>query len=168
MNSGAELRRGRLENGNFSGDFLKARRCGARNRQGKPCHCPAMRGKRRCRQRGGKSTGARTKAGIHRIRAAHWKDGRRSARLLAEAKIQSAEKELELFKEMTWDYDATTNLCAAPLRKAGLSKNQSPCPAQVPRWTTERVGRRSRRGAATRNYRCNAFFEALVNADARS
>lgn len=67
-----------------------------------------MRAKRRCRLHGGKSTGARTKLGIHRIRAAHWKNGWRSDRLLAEAKIQSAEKELELFKEMTKDYDATT------------------------------------------------------------
>ena len=32
-------------------------RCLARNRQGNPCQAPAMRGKRRCRLHGGKSTG---------------------------------------------------------------------------------------------------------------
>jgi hypothetical protein len=32
--------------------------CGARNRQGNPCRCPAMKGKRRCRLHGAKSPGA--------------------------------------------------------------------------------------------------------------
>ena len=32
--------------------------CGARNRAGMPCRCPAMRGKARCRLHGGKSPGA--------------------------------------------------------------------------------------------------------------
>jgi hypothetical protein len=79
-----ELRRGHLKNGNPSGDYMKAPRCGARNRQGEPCRAPAMRGRKRCRLHGGKSTGARTKAGIQRIRAAHWKHGARSARLQAD------------------------------------------------------------------------------------
>jgi glucans biosynthesis protein len=35
-----------------------ARRCGARNRAGSPCECPALRGRSRCRLHGGKSTGA--------------------------------------------------------------------------------------------------------------
>ncbi|HAD86506.1 MAG TPA: hypothetical protein DCG48_04005 [Rhodospirillaceae bacterium] len=35
-----------------------APRCGAKNRQGKPCQSPAMRGKKRCRLHGGKSPGA--------------------------------------------------------------------------------------------------------------
>ena len=43
-----------------------------------------MQGKRRCRLHGGKSTGPKTMAGIHRIREAHWKDGSRSVRLQAE------------------------------------------------------------------------------------
>jgi hypothetical protein len=103
-----EVRRGRLRNGNPSGDYMKAPRCGAKNRKGLPCRCPAMRGKQRCRLHGGKSTGAKTAAGVQRIRAAHWKDGSRSARLLAEARIQSAEKQLEYFNEITKDYDATT------------------------------------------------------------
>jgi hypothetical protein len=43
-----------------------------------------MRGKRLCRLHGGKSTGGKTNAGIQRIRATHWKNGSRSARLQAE------------------------------------------------------------------------------------
>ncbi len=34
-----------------------APRCLAKNREGTPCQAPAMRGKRRCRLHGGKSTG---------------------------------------------------------------------------------------------------------------
>ena len=37
-----------------------APRCGAKNRQGRPCRCPALRGKRRCRLHGGLSTGPPT------------------------------------------------------------------------------------------------------------
>src|SRR5262245_4154687 len=81
---GRLVNRGRLKNGNPSGDYMKAPRCGAKNRQGMPCHAPAMRGKARCRLHGGRSTGERTLAGIHRIRKTHWKDGRRSTRLQQE------------------------------------------------------------------------------------
>ena len=35
-----------------------AKRCGARNRAGQPCRCPAIRGRCRCRLHGGLSTGA--------------------------------------------------------------------------------------------------------------
>jgi hypothetical protein len=35
-------------------------RCGARNRAGKVCACPAMRGRQRCRLHGGLSPGAPT------------------------------------------------------------------------------------------------------------
>ena len=35
-----------------------APRCGAKNRAGEPCRCPAMRGRRRCRLHGGLSPGA--------------------------------------------------------------------------------------------------------------
>src|SRR5438105_539557 len=92
MNSGDGLipNRGRLLSGNPVGDFTKAPRCGAKNRRGTPCQCPAMRGKRRCRLHGGKSTGARTAAGVHRIRAARWKDGSRSPRLQAECRAAHA------------------------------------------------------------------------------
>jgi hypothetical protein len=37
-------RRGRLRNGNPSGDWPKARRCGAKTRRQAPCQCPAMHG----------------------------------------------------------------------------------------------------------------------------
>lgn len=103
-----ELRRGRLKNGNPSGDYMKAPRCGAKNRRGKPCQCPAVRGKRRCRLHGGKSTGAKTLAGIQRIRGAHWKDGSRSARLLAEAKVLAERKRCQMLAEITKNWKPST------------------------------------------------------------
>jgi hypothetical protein len=36
----------------------RARRCGAQNRAGTPCQCPAIRGRTRCRLHGGLSPGA--------------------------------------------------------------------------------------------------------------
>jgi hypothetical protein len=42
-----------------------------------------MRGKRRCRLHGGKSTGPRTPEGLERSRKAHWKHGRSSAQARA-------------------------------------------------------------------------------------
>jgi hypothetical protein len=57
-----------------------------------------MRGKERCRLHGGKSTGARTLAGIQRIRKGRWKHGGRSAKLQAEYqewKCQQEELEAE-------------------------------------------------------------------------
>jgi uncharacterized protein YjcR len=35
-----------------------ARRCGAKTRTGAPCRSPAVKGRRRCRMHGGKSSGA--------------------------------------------------------------------------------------------------------------
>jgi hypothetical protein len=64
-----EKRRGRLRNDNPSGDFSKAARCGAKNRCGGSCQCPAM-PNGRCRLHGGLSTGPRTPEGIERIRKA--------------------------------------------------------------------------------------------------
>ena len=77
-----EPRCGRLLNGNPSGDFAKAARCGAKNRRGTPCMCPAM-PNGRCRLHGGFSTGPKTPAGIERIRKAVTKHGRytKNARL---------------------------------------------------------------------------------------
>lgn len=75
--------RGRLRNGNPSGDFSKAARCGAKNRRGTPCKCPAM-ANGRCRLHGGLSTGPKTLAGIERIRQTVTKHGRYSARAKAE------------------------------------------------------------------------------------
>ena len=71
--------RGWLRNGNRLGDPSRAPRCGARNRRGLPCQCPAMKNGR-CRLHGGLSTGAKTAEGLERIRKAVTKHGRYSAR----------------------------------------------------------------------------------------
>ena len=71
-------RRGWLKNGNRPGDFSAAPRCGARNRRHLPCRAPAMRGRKRCRMHGGKSTGPRTAEGLERIRQAHLTHGLRT------------------------------------------------------------------------------------------
>jgi hypothetical protein len=75
-------RRGRLKNGNRSGDFLAAPRCGAHTRCGGECRQPAM-PNGRCRMHGGLSTGPRTPAGLARSRRARWKHGARSAEVRA-------------------------------------------------------------------------------------
>jgi uncharacterized protein YjcR len=36
-----------------SGPMLSSLRCGAKNRNGKPCRAPAVKGKKRCRMHGG-------------------------------------------------------------------------------------------------------------------
>jgi hypothetical protein len=78
-----EKRRGTLRNANPPGDFSKAARCGAKNRRGAPCRCPAM-PNGRCRLHGGLSTGPKMLAGIERIRQAVTKHGRYSKRARAE------------------------------------------------------------------------------------
>jgi hypothetical protein len=65
---------GPLRNGNPRGNPNAAPRCGARTRAGAPCRSPAM-PNGRCRMHGGKSTGPRTLAGLHRLRAATTKHG---------------------------------------------------------------------------------------------
>jgi hypothetical protein len=72
-----ESRRGWLKNGNPPGDLSQVRRCGAKNRRGTPCQCPAM-ANGRCRLHGGLSTGPKTLAGIERIQRAVTKHGRYS------------------------------------------------------------------------------------------
>ncbi len=74
-------RRGRLRHGNPSGDFLTAPRCGARTRAGCACCQPAM-ANGRCRLHGGKSTGARTAAGLARCRTASLVHGQRTAEII--------------------------------------------------------------------------------------
>lgn len=76
-------RRGWLKNGNPPGDFSKSPRCGARNRRGTSCQCPAM-SNGRCRLHGGLSTGPRTAEGIERIRSAATKHGHYSMAARAE------------------------------------------------------------------------------------
>lgn len=68
-------RRGRLKNGNPSGDYSLSPRCGAYARRTKmPCNGPAMTNGR-CRMHGGKSTGPKTICGIVNSRKANWKHG---------------------------------------------------------------------------------------------
>ncbi len=76
------LARGRLNNGNPSGDYLAAPRCGARSRAGCPCRQPGMRNGR-CRFHGGKSTGARTPQGLARCRANRLVHGGRTSAVIA-------------------------------------------------------------------------------------
>ena len=75
--------RGSLKNGNPPGDLSQARRCGATNRRGTPCQCPAM-ANGRCRLHGGLGTGPKSLAGIERIRRAVTKHGRYSQGAKAE------------------------------------------------------------------------------------
>lgn len=71
-------RRGMLKQGIPGGDPNSAPRCGAKLRgKDRACRAPAM-ANGRCRLHGGLSTGPRTPEGIERIRAAHWKHGKRS------------------------------------------------------------------------------------------
>jgi hypothetical protein len=85
-----EKRRGALRNGNPSGDFSTAARCGAKNRRGTHCMCPAM-PNGRCRLHGGLSTGPKTPEGIERIRRAVTKQGRYTA---------AAKRERELYRSL--------------------------------------------------------------------
>jgi hypothetical protein len=99
-----EKRRGTLRNGNPSGDFSKAARCGAKNRRGTSCRCPAM-PNGRCRLHGGLSTGARTAEGIERIRQAVTKHGRYSKQAREEREqylnlLQQCRKTLAAMSEM--------------------------------------------------------------------
>ena len=73
--------RGRLRNGNPSGDYLRAPRCGACTRAGTACRQPAMKNGR-CRFHGGKSTGPRTAAGLANSRAARRTHGGYSAEIV--------------------------------------------------------------------------------------
>jgi hypothetical protein len=79
----AHPNRGRLNNGNPPGDYMKAPRCGAKTRTGGcACRQPAMRNGR-CRFHGGKSTGARTAAGRARCARARRTHGFYSAETVA-------------------------------------------------------------------------------------
>lgn len=99
-----EERRGWLKNGNPPGDFRKAPRCGAKNRRGTPCRCPAMKNGR-CRLHGGLSTGPRTAEGLERMRLANTKHGEYSQRAKAERRafrqlMQESKQTLQHVKEI--------------------------------------------------------------------
>ena len=54
---------------------IEPRRCGAKTRSGNPCSKYPVKGKQRCRNHGGLSTGPKTAAGRARIAAANYKHG---------------------------------------------------------------------------------------------
>ena len=72
-------------------------RCGARTRGGAPCKSWPVRGRRRCRMHGGKSTGPRTAEGRARIAAANTTHGERTKSALAErAKLAKVKRAISL------------------------------------------------------------------------
>ena len=71
-------------------------RCQAKNRAGSQCAKPAVRGKRVCRNHGGRSTGAKTSEGMARIREAATRHGRFTPEGRERAAAQAARiRELE-------------------------------------------------------------------------
>lgn len=67
----------------------RAPRCGAKNRAGAPCQCPAMRGRKRCRLHGGLSPGA-----PRGQRNGNFKDGQWTGEAIAERRwLRSLVKE---------------------------------------------------------------------------
>lgn len=95
------MQRGFLKNGNPPGDFTQAPRCGALNRRGTTCQCPAM-ANGRCRLHGGLSTGPKTPEGIKRIQKANTKHGRysKAARELRRRNRESSRESRELLRDM--------------------------------------------------------------------
>jgi hypothetical protein len=104
-----EKRRGRLLNGNPSGDFSKAPRCGAKTRSGGACLAPAMRDKRRCRLHGGHSTGPRTAEGAERAAKANLRHGRYTKEWKAEQQqarqLRRETREMIAWLERKWGVD---------------------------------------------------------------
>jgi hypothetical protein len=119
----APLRRGRLKNGNPSGDYLNAPRCGATTRAGGACRQPAMTspggGRGRCRLHGGKSTGARTADGRRRVRTARLVHGRRSAEAIG---LRSAAAAVS--RRLAWMSQLARQLSAGH----GVDRSDSPPP----------------------------------------
>lgn len=89
---GPLAQRGKLSNGNRSGDYSKSPRCGAKTRGGTPCGAPAMKNRRgvhtRCRLHGGASTGPKTPEGLQRSQRARWKHGWYSAAAKAAKRLE--------------------------------------------------------------------------------
>jgi len=111
-------RRGRLKNGNPSGDYLTALRCGAKTRAGCACRQPAMTNGR-CRLHGGKSTGARTAEGRRRARTARLVHGRRTAAAIG---LRSAAAAVN--RRLAW----MTEFARARSAGHGVDRSDSPPP----------------------------------------
>ncbi|MGH2669416.1 MAG: HGGxSTG domain-containing protein, partial [bacterium] len=116
--SAAPLRRGRLKNGNPSGDYLAAPRCGAKTRAGYACRQPAMKNGR-CRLHGGKSTGARTAEGQHRAQTARLVHGRRTAAVIG---LRSAAAAVN--RRLVWMTELAREISAGH----GVDRSDSPPP----------------------------------------
>lgn len=72
-----------------------AKKCLAKTRQSKPCQAPAMKNGR-CKMHGGKSTGAKTKEGLEKIKKVSLKNGRYTQKAILERKaLNSLIKEAE-------------------------------------------------------------------------
>ena len=79
-----------------AGGRITCLRCQAKNRAGNQCAKPAIKGKRVCRNHGGRSTGPKTPEGLTRIKGANTKHGRFTREGLERATAQSARiRELE-------------------------------------------------------------------------
>ncbi len=132
-------RRGRLKNGNRSGDYLAAPRCGAKTRTGCACRQPAM-ANGRCRLHGGKSTGARTPEGRRRARTARLLHGRRTAAVIG---LRSAAAAVN--RRLAWMSELARELSAGH----GAHRSDS-CPplGSHRRLGSPAVGRASRRARA--------------------
>ena len=129
-------RRGRLKNGNRSGDFLAAPRCGARTRCGGECRQPAM-ANGRCRMHGGLSTGPRTPAGLARSRRARWKHGARSAEV--RALRRAARSQLRRVRTVLAGFSAGH----------GVHRSNSPSATGMPAAKINHRGHRDRRAGAS-------------------
>ena len=106
LDNGPHAKRGRLNNGNPSGDLSNAPRCGAKTRHGSLCRGPAMRNGR-CRMHGGRSTGPRTSAGLRRSRKARWKTGAYSSKSKkAHREAMASLRYIHRFCEMFNRYDS--------------------------------------------------------------
>ncbi|UQV19065.1 hypothetical protein MU852_04160 [Brevundimonas albigilva] len=70
-------------------------RCGARTRAGTPCQAPAIRGKRRCRMHGGRSTGAPKGEANGNYQTGAWTQETIQARATVRAFVRMARKQLD-------------------------------------------------------------------------
>ena len=82
------------------GPSWQGKRCGAKTRTGQPCKKAAMKGRDRCRNHGGASTGPRTEEGRARIAAAQTTHGRLTKEKRAAAK-RNAEVGRQIRAELT-------------------------------------------------------------------
>jgi hypothetical protein len=142
-------KRGRLKNGNPSGDYLAAPRCGAQTRAGCACRQPAMKNGR-CRLHGGKSTGARTADGRHRARTARLVHGRRTAAVIGLRSAAAAVNRrlawmAELARDISAGHGVDRSDSIPPLGDAGTNK-ESATAVVAPKPATSRLSSRRQPG----------------------